>query len=635
MPWIENDLEVAETYEGAHERFRRSISGLQERIDHLLDEAQGILDSRDKRISQLEDDEKVVRSRLDREQKKIQENYEHRVSSVKTLHTWIIVAIALAPLLIAMSAAEALPLLFKSLFTGMTTEEIFGEVLLSISAGYLLGKLTKGVPEWIDPALVGYIAVVCGFRLVPWQVAVWLILWAIALYVAHLSAKGHGTFWKGSLLASIVFAGALAASMPLRIIDMAVMLVGALAGFYVQKEVVQVEYEALKHRGERLREVYDKAKSDVIAVRQKKVAMVEEMDGKVDDLVIKRITPTLEKLRNEAGKYSLLLLRHKSPEELAGLRAIQSRIDGVKKRLTSESDLEAMRRAPEFPAPKEVPKKAMDYTPPRPTLEGVKLPALLGQLVLAFIVVQVALGNGGPPSWPPMPVSTPTVTAISGAKATKASTPTPERATATYTPRPTWTPRPPTNTPRPYIARPSIHTGAERKHVVAHHLNVRRGPGADYDVITQLSGGQKVTVEGMNSDRKWSYITSPVEGWVSSEYIASNTAPSRGYCIEGRLVKLEDQPNPLNEIWGRVLNVSGHGIKGLKMKAYVPCCEEKFHVFAVTQKDGSFYWAGLNPRNKYAVKILDPPYRLVAPVEFKYERERQKAIIEFRITACP
>ena len=51
------------------------------------------------------------------------------------------------------------------------------------------------------------------------------------------------------------------------------------------------------------------------------------------------------------------------------------------------------------------------------------------------------------------------------------------------------------------------------------NLNVRSGAGIKYNIIGSLSKGTQVTVAEANGN--WSRITSPILGWVSSEYLSS------------------------------------------------------------------------------------------------------------------
>lgn len=51
------------------------------------------------------------------------------------------------------------------------------------------------------------------------------------------------------------------------------------------------------------------------------------------------------------------------------------------------------------------------------------------------------------------------------------------------------------------------------------NLNVRSGAGTSYSIVGKLSKGTTVTVSQVNGS--WSYITSPISGWVSNSYLSS------------------------------------------------------------------------------------------------------------------
>lgn len=57
------------------------------------------------------------------------------------------------------------------------------------------------------------------------------------------------------------------------------------------------------------------------------------------------------------------------------------------------------------------------------------------------------------------------------------------------------------------------------------HLNVRTGPGANFNIVTQLSRGDGVDLIGRNADNSWVEIQIPggATGWVSTRYILANT----------------------------------------------------------------------------------------------------------------
>lgn len=57
--------------------------------------------------------------------------------------------------------------------------------------------------------------------------------------------------------------------------------------------------------------------------------------------------------------------------------------------------------------------------------------------------------------------------------------------------------------------------------VTAETLNVRSGPGADYDRVTQLSNGNQIEILARTADQKWLHVTLPAggSGWVSAAYV--------------------------------------------------------------------------------------------------------------------
>ena len=186
-----------------------------------------------------------------------------------------------------------------------------------------------------------------------------------------------------------------------------------------------------------------------------------------------------------------------------------------------------------------------------------------------------------------------------------------------------------------YLRRHQLAVSAHGAYmwITAHpRLRVRSGPGTSYKITGHLAYGERVKVDHYNADKSWAYITEPYQGWVSAAYLSS-TSPN--LCIQGQLDRFEKQPNPLNEIWGRVLDLSGRPIAGWKLEVYVPHYEDRFRVPTMSQKDGSFYWAGLTPQNEYGVRVVDVPYKLLEPVTFRYTGWHQRAIITFRVKVCP
>ncbi|NJN53661.1 MAG: SH3 domain-containing protein [Anaerolineae bacterium] len=86
------------------------------------------------------------------------------------------------------------------------------------------------------------------------------------------------------------------------------------------------------------------------------------------------------------------------------------------------------------------------------------------------------------------------------------------------TPVATNTPAPgATSTPTPQISNPIYITGV----VNTGALNIRNGPGVQYNVIAAVYFGDVVTLVGRNADSTWLYIQTAanVRGWVNARYI--------------------------------------------------------------------------------------------------------------------
>lgn len=72
----------------------------------------------------------------------------------------------------------------------------------------------------------------------------------------------------------------------------------------------------------------------------------------------------------------------------------------------------------------------------------------------------------------------------------------------------------------------SQSTGRYNATVSAHFLNVRTGPGANFEIAGKLVQGQGMDLIGRNLDSTWTQIQVPggVGGWVSARYIAPSVA---------------------------------------------------------------------------------------------------------------
>lgn len=67
-------------------------------------------------------------------------------------------------------------------------------------------------------------------------------------------------------------------------------------------------------------------------------------------------------------------------------------------------------------------------------------------------------------------------------------------------------------------------TGRNNAFVLTSVLNLRAGPGANFDVIRQLVGGDVMDVIGRNAGNSWVEVVLPdgTQGWVSTRYVATS-----------------------------------------------------------------------------------------------------------------
>ena len=172
-------------------------------------------------------------------------------------------------------------------------------------------------------------------------------------------------------------------------------------------------------------------------------------------------------------------------------------------------------------------------------------------------------------------------------------------------------------------------------------LNIRTGPGTNYQIIGKLEFKQSVVVNGFNDDKSWAHIAEPKEGWIYAKYISKNSpsspfTSSESLCIYGRRERFDWQPSALNEIWGQILDRQGHPLTNIGVEIYVPGYEDRFLVSVPVQPDGSFYLSALTPTNEYGVRLVNAPYP-TKPVTFWYPDKGpyQKAIIIFQVQPCP
>lgn len=78
-------------------------------------------------------------------------------------------------------------------------------------------------------------------------------------------------------------------------------------------------------------------------------------------------------------------------------------------------------------------------------------------------------------------------------------------------------------TPLPNVP-PTVPTGQNSASVNTGMLNLRNGPGANFEIVAKLPRGSVINLHGRNADQSWVQVSIPggSQGWVSSRYILSN-----------------------------------------------------------------------------------------------------------------
>jgi formylglycine-generating enzyme required for sulfatase activity/serine/threonine protein kinase len=151
-------------------------------------------------------------------------------------------------------------------------------------------------------------------------------------------------------------------------------------------------------------------------------------------------------------------------------------------------------------------------SPARPALPW-KWVAGMGVVVVVVVGLIIALVSGGGPATKPTPTSEAAALAPTATTTVPTNTPTSVPPTSTpLSPTPTDTPTvPPTDTPTP---KPVAVVQAEV-------LNVRGGPGTEYDVLGQVEQGDQLEIVTRTEGGDWLQVrlTDGKEGWVSVQLV--------------------------------------------------------------------------------------------------------------------
>ena len=127
----------------------------------------------------------------------------------------------------------------------------------------------------------------------------------------------------------------------------------------------------------------------------------------------------------------------------------------------------------------------------------------------------------------------PTLVPTNTPKPTQTSSPTITPLPPTATSTPTATPEPPTPTSSPLptatpsrVAPTTIVTSIPSQQfggIATANLNVRTGPGTNYQIVRSLKAGESISIIGKSADSKWWKFD---QGWVSAGYIQTNVDSS-------------------------------------------------------------------------------------------------------------
>ena len=103
--------------------------------------------------------------------------------------------------------------------------------------------------------------------------------------------------------------------------------------------------------------------------------------------------------------------------------------------------------------------------------------------------------------------------------------------TATSTPEPTDTPE---------VNQPPIVTAGDSD------INMRSGPGIDYDIVGTLSAGKSLEIVGRNFDSSWWQVSAP-DGlcWVSADVVTSSNVDDTVPVVEAPPVPVQPEPTEI------------------------------------------------------------------------------------------
>jgi len=154
--------------------------------------------------------------------------------------------------------------------------------------------------------------------------------------------------------------------------------------------------------------------------------------------------------------------------------------------------------------------------------------------------------------------------------------------------------------------------------VEAEVLNVRRGPGVEWEAFAQVHQGATLRIKGRDFSGKWLQVltSSGSEGWLSRKYIkvqgdldrvpvVKAPAPVPPGVFYGRFVKFEWVEKGRMLIRGKVFDKYGRGIPGVRVKIQA----WDWWAVAVTNGEGQYAFDGLSNPVVYTLSLPDRPCR--------------------------
>lgn len=118
-------------------------------------------------------------------------------------------------------------------------------------------------------------------------------------------------------------------------------------------------------------------------------------------------------------------------------------------------------------------------------------------------------------------------------------TDTPTSLPPTETPVPTVTEAPPTEIPPTEVLEPVVLAGDS-------NINLRSGPGTDYEAVGILASGDSLKIVGQNADSTWWQVSAP-DGlaWVSASVVTANNVDDSIPIVEAPPPPIQSAPTPL------------------------------------------------------------------------------------------